>query len=193
MFNFKVEAVKKVYEKQILELKETVEISLNVDPKYHRYFINRSAEVLKEIQNQNGGCQISFPKQDSGDLKVVIKGSKSCAESSKARIEEIVGDLVIVFIKNFIFFLKEAQVTININIPETHHRSLLSHLNDLRTQYNVRIKIPERGIKKEEGMENYVDGIPPADLIQITGRDTKCEKVKEALMALIPITKTVYF
>uniref|UniRef100_A0A915E443 K Homology domain-containing protein n=1 Tax=Ditylenchus dipsaci TaxID=166011 RepID=A0A915E443_9BILA len=171
-----VDAVKNIYEKQILDLKETVEIFAEVDPKYHRHFITRSAEVLKEIQNQNGGCLISFPRQESGDSKVSIKGSKSCVESAKARIEEIVGDL-------------EAQVTINVEIAEQHHRSLMQHLNDLRTQYNVRIKVPDRGTTNEGGQK--VDGIGAADLVQITGRDTKCEEVKKALISLIPITKTV--
>lgn len=54
----------------------------------------RSAEVLRDIQNQNGGCQISFPKQDFGESKVTIKGSKNCIEAAKLKIEEIVGDLV---------------------------------------------------------------------------------------------------
>lgn len=76
-----VEAVKKIYEKQISDLKETVEISVQVNPKYHRHFIDRGAEVLRDIQAQNGNCSISFPRRDSGDTKVVIKGSKSCAES----------------------------------------------------------------------------------------------------------------
>lgn len=89
-----VEAVKKIYEKQIAELNETVEIFLDVNPKYHRHFIVRSAEVLRDIQNQNGGCQIIFPKQDSGDSKVSIKGSKNCIEAAKQKIEEIVSDLV---------------------------------------------------------------------------------------------------
>jgi exosome complex RNA-binding protein Rrp4/ribosomal protein S3 len=169
-----VTAVKDVYEKQIQELKTTVEIHVDVDPKHHRHFITRSAEVLKEIQSQNGNCSISFPKQDSGESKVSIKGSKSCAESAKARIEEIVDDL-------------EAQVTINVEIPEMHHRSLMSHLNDIRSKYSVRIKVPDRGTSNEE----TIDGIGAADLVQITGRDTKCEAAKEALLALIPITKTV--
>ncbi|KAI1727538.1 KH domain-containing protein [Ditylenchus destructor] len=171
-----VEAVKKIYEKQIAELNETVEISMDVDPKYHRHFITRSAEVLKEIQNQNGGCQISFPRQDSNDSKVTIKGSKSCVESAKARIDEIVGDLI-------------AQVTVNVEIAEAHHRSLMPHLNELRSKYNVRIKVPDRGTTNENG--TTVDGIGAADLVQITGRDTKCEDAKQALIALIPVTKTV--
>lgn len=168
--------MKKIYDKQIAELNETVEISMDVDPKYHRHFITRSAEVLKEIQNQNGGCQISFPRQETNDSKVTIKGSKSCVESAKARIEEIVGDLI-------------AQVTINVEIAEAHHRSLMPHLNELRSKYNVRIKVPDRGTTNENG--TTVDGIGAADLVQITGRDTKCEDAKQALIALIPVTKTV--
>lgn len=76
-------------------------------------------------------------------------------------------------------------------IPEVHHRSLMSHLNDLRFKYNVRIKMPERSTKNGEEVENHVDGISQNDLIQITGRDTKCENVKAILIALIPISKTV--
>lgn len=54
----------------------------------------RNAEVIREVQDQNGGVIVSFPRQNSGDSKVTIKGSKNCAESAKERILEIVGDLV---------------------------------------------------------------------------------------------------
>uniref|UniRef100_A0A915EMX8 K Homology domain-containing protein n=1 Tax=Ditylenchus dipsaci TaxID=166011 RepID=A0A915EMX8_9BILA len=169
-----VDAVKKIYEKQILDLKETVEIFAEVDHKYHRHFMARSGEVLKEIQNQNGGCLISFHRQESGGSKVSIKGSKSCVESAKARLEEIVEDL-------------QAKLTIKVEIAEQHHRYLMPHLNDLRTQYNVRIKVPDRGATNEGGLQ--VDGIGAADLVQISGRDTKCEEVRKALIALIPIPR----
>lgn len=89
-----VEAVKKIYEKQITDLNETVEIHVNVDPKWHRHFVLRNAEVIREIQDQNGGVIISFPRQNSNDSKVSIKGSKNCVESAKERILEIVDDLV---------------------------------------------------------------------------------------------------
>lgn len=92
-----VEAVKKIYLQQIAELNETIEIQLRVDPKHHRHFIIRGAEVLKEIQSHNGNCIISFPRQESNDSTVTIKGSKSCVESAKARIEEIVSDIVCFF------------------------------------------------------------------------------------------------
>lgn len=88
-----VKAVKEIYEKQIAELNELIEIIVNIDPKYHRNFIMRSAKLLKDIQAQTN-CQILFPKQDSGDSKVTIKGAKNCVEVAKQKIEEIVGDLV---------------------------------------------------------------------------------------------------
>jgi transcription antitermination factor NusA-like protein len=173
-----VEAVRKSYEKQIAELNETVELQVEVEPKYHKHFVFRGAEVLKEIQNEYGGVIISFPRQETGDKKVTIKGSKQCAESAKARILEIVGDL-------------EAQVTLNVDIPETHHRSLIGSTKDLTPRFNVRIRFPARGAATEADANGAVDGIAPANLVQITGRDTNCEKAKEALLELIPITETI--
>lgn len=55
-----------------------------------------------------------------------------------------------------------------LSIPEEHHRTLMSHLNDIRSHYNVRIKIPDRGTTNDSGPQ--IEGIGLADLIQITGR-----------------------
>lgn len=66
---------------------------MEVDPKHHRHFIIRGAEVLREIQRQFN-CQISFPKQETGDSMVSIRGGKGQVQKAKARIEEIVEDLV---------------------------------------------------------------------------------------------------
>jgi hypothetical protein len=51
-------------------------------------------EVLKEIQTQCGNCQISFPKPDSTDKFVTVKGPKEKAEAAQKRILDIVADLV---------------------------------------------------------------------------------------------------
>lgn len=82
-------------------------------------------------------------------------------------------------------------MTLEVDIAEEHHRSLIPHARDLQNKYNVRIKFPARGTSNE-GAENGVNGgILPSNLVQITGRDTKCEEAKQALIALIPITETV--
>jgi exosome complex RNA-binding protein Rrp4 len=171
-----VEAVRKIYEKQIQELNEAVEIQVNVPIQYHKHFVSRGAEIIKKIQETNGGVTISFPRQESKDDKVTIKGSKQCAESAKQRIEEIVDDLV-------------SQVTVNVSIDSSHHRAIVPHANQLRDEYNVRINFPARGTSNEGG--ESVDGILPSDHVTITGRDTKVEEARKALMELIPITQTI--
>lgn len=182
-----VAKVKKQLEAMIAELNETVEIRFDVDPKYHRHFVIRGAAVLREIQEQNGGVSISFPRANSQDTKVTIKGSKQCAESAKARIEEIVEDL-------------DAQTTIQVEVPSVHHRALLSNrgqkVQDICAKYNVQIKFPDRRLR--EGAVEHLDETvehekpSPLDLITISGRDVRCEEAKQALIALIPITKTVH-
>jgi hypothetical protein len=79
-------------------LKESlVQEQLEVDPKHHRHFIVRGAEVLKDIQTQCGNCQISFPKQETGESIVTLKGHKDHVEAAKKQIMDIVAELVPVF------------------------------------------------------------------------------------------------
>ena len=51
-------------------------------------------KVIREISEENGGVIISFPKQGSDADRVTLKGAKDCIESTKARIKEIIEDLV---------------------------------------------------------------------------------------------------
>lgn len=71
-----------------------MEEQIDVDPKHHRHFIVRSAEVLKDIQSQCGNVQISFPKQEIGGSAVSVKGHKDHVEAAKKRIQDIVDELV---------------------------------------------------------------------------------------------------
>ena len=48
----------------------------------------------------------------------------------------------------------------------------------------MHIRLPERVREGEAPTEK-------SNLFQISGRDTKCEAAKEALLALIPISKTI--
>lgn len=67
---------------------------MDVDPKHHRHFVFRGAQVLRDVQEQFGGVSISFPKANTGSSKVTLKGAKECVEAAKKRIQEIVDDLV---------------------------------------------------------------------------------------------------
>ncbi|EJD75804.1 KH domain-containing protein [Loa loa] len=177
--------VKKQLEAMITELNENVEVRMEVDPKHHRHFVIRGAAVLREIQDQNGGVIISFPRAGTNDSRVTLKGSKQCVECAKARIEEIVEDL-------------ESQVTLKVEIPGEYHRALLSNrgqkIQELQSKYNVQIKFPDRRLRENtqnENERNVDDGPSLLDTITISGRDARCKEAAEALKALVPVTRTV--
>lgn len=174
-----VEKVKKDLEAQVQQLSETVELVVEVDPKYHKHFLVRGAALIKEIQEQNGGVAISFPARGGESTSVSIKGSKQCAESAKTRIEEVVDDL-------------DHQTTISVEIPSQHHRVLLTNrgqkVHEIQSAYNVQIRFPDRRNQIEASEEILSED---ADKVTISGRDTKCEAAKEALFALVPISQQV--
>lgn len=75
---------------------------MNVDPKYHRHFVARRGQVLREIGEEYGGVTISFPRNGTDSSVVTIKGAKNCVEGAKQRIEAIVEDLVRSHEKSFV-------------------------------------------------------------------------------------------
>uniref|UniRef100_A0AC35UDM8 Vigilin n=1 Tax=Rhabditophanes sp. KR3021 TaxID=114890 RepID=A0AC35UDM8_9BILA len=171
-----VQAVKSILVKQVDELKLTTELTVEVDSQYHKHFMVKGNEVLKEIQSQNGNVQIYFPKMGDTSTTVTIKGSKECAESSKARIIEVVNDLI-------------CQVTVEVVIDNKHYRAILTnrgqHIQEISKQHNVYIKFPPKDAKDEVNEE----GRNVANIVTIIGRDINCEAAKNSLLALVPITK----
>uniref|UniRef100_A0A0N4ZK99 Vigilin n=1 Tax=Parastrongyloides trichosuri TaxID=131310 RepID=A0A0N4ZK99_PARTI len=176
--NDEVTAVKKILEARINELKEIVDLTVSVPLEYHKHFLIRGSEVLKEIQSQNGNVQIFFPKINSNSTFVTIKGSEVCAESAKQRILEIVDDL-------------KAQVSIQVIVPNRHLRSILGAYKnayaEIPKEHNVVIKLPDRKLAEEYNAE----GVCLGDIITISGRAENCEKAKAALLALVPVTKEI--
>eukprot|EP00081_Caenorhabditis_elegans_P004496 NP_001129807.1 ViGiLN homolog [Caenorhabditis elegans] len=169
----KKEGVKKAaLEDAIKQLSETVDIKITVDPKYYKNFLARGAALVKEIQEQNGGVVISFPKNGTDSSEVSIRGSKQCVEAAKNRIEDVVEDY-------------EKQITDNVTIPAQFHRGLLAgrgaKIHELQSKYNVSIRFPNN---REEGSEG-------SDQVTVSGRDTKVEEAKEALLAMVPISKVI--
>lgn len=185
------DAVKKArqeLENRIKELESVVELEMQVEPKYHRHFVARRGELLHEISDQYGGVTVSFPRSGVDSSRVVLKGAKECVEAAKSRIEEIVSDL-------------EQQVSIDCIIPQKFHRTLMGskgvRIQAITTEYDVKIKFPEKSVDGGEGAqpngqaaegETGPDGHKLCDIIRITGRQDKCEGAKAALMALVPVT-----
>eukprot|EP00096_Caligus_rogercresseyi_P014501 TRINITY_DN700_c0_g1_i6.p1 TRINITY_DN700_c0_g1~~TRINITY_DN700_c0_g1_i6.p1 ORF type:complete len:1348 (+),score=556.54 TRINITY_DN700_c0_g1_i6:85-4128(+) len=163
-----VAAAKIELEARIKDLEFIVEDTLNVDPKYHRHFVSRRGEVIRQIGEEFGGVSVSFPRNGvPGDI-VTLKGSRDCVEGAKARIQEIVSDL-------------ESEVSIELNIPQVHHRNLMGprgiKVQKVCGDYGVTIKFPEKEASQ--------------DTILISGKADKCQGASEALQALVPLVLEV--
>ena len=51
-------------------------------------------QLIHEISEDNGGIIISFPRAGANSDKVTLKGASQCIDGAKARIQEIIDDLV---------------------------------------------------------------------------------------------------
>ncbi|KRZ09939.1 Vigilin, partial [Trichinella zimbabwensis] len=126
---------KKQLDDWISELNRSVEIAVNIDPKWHSHFLSRSRSVLRDIQEQFGGIFISFPKLASGNGRVTLKGPKECVEGAKVQLLDIVTKL-------------ESQVTEGVHIDPRHYKVLLRNrgafVQEISHQYEVQIKFPDR-------------------------------------------------
>ncbi|GFU19163.1 vigilin [Trichonephila clavipes] len=186
-----VEAAKKELENLIIQLKDTADTTIDIDPKHHRYFVARGAEVLRQISNDYGGVTVSFPKVGSNSSKVILKGAKDFLEPAKQRLFEIVEDL-------------EAMVTVECVIPQEHHRTVLgtrgSKVQNIQRQFNVTIKFPDR--EKPEDADKvtmngdiHADGLEPEsnqkNTIIIKGRQENCDAAAQALLDIVPVTEEV--
>jgi len=190
-----VEEAKADLMEKISQLNNITESELSVDPKHHRHFVARRAQVLNDISDEFGGVNISLPKDQTSHI-ITLKGAKECVDGAKKRLLEIVSDL-------------ESMTEIKVVIEQRHHRALLGNkgknIQELTARLNVQIKFPERkrqdevAAPGEGGEEAPVSPVTPdapdeegkTDTILISGHRDRCEEAKAALMALVPIAVPV--
>ena len=186
-----VQKAKAILDAKISELENVTEAEMRIDPKYHHLFVARRAAVCKQLFDDYGGVNVSFPHQsDKQNDRITLKGPKECLEAVKLRILEIISDY-------------DAQVSIEVEIDSSHHRHLLGprrEVNTIQQDYDVKIKFPSRPSKQDQVNGSSVDGseeadisksVPSSNIVVITGRKENCEKAKEALLALVPVSKNV--
>ncbi|XP_077998393.1 vigilin-like [Glandiceps talaboti] len=179
-----VDDAKSELEKSIKNLENIAEGEITVDPKYHRHFVARRGQVLREIADDYGGVTVSFPRSGTKSDRVTLKGSKDCVDGAKKRILEIVEDL-------------ESQVTIECVIAQVYHRTVMgakgAKVQGITADCEVGIKFPDRIPKIESNGD--VDATPVVngncDVILITGKQDNCDRAKEALLALVPVTEEI--
>ncbi|RXG56235.1 Vigilin [Armadillidium vulgare] len=166
----------------ISDLDKVVEEVITVDPKYHRHFVARRGDVLKQISEQYGEVTISFPRQGVPSDKVTIKGIKECVDGAKNRVLEIVEDL-------------KLMVTLEVNIPQKHHRNVMGprgiKVQNITSDYDVQIKFPDKDFQSDGHYQNGDISHRPQDIVIIQGKKDKCEAAKEALLALVPVSEEI--
>ncbi len=104
-----VEKAKKDLQVKIKELDNISEDTMTVDPQFHKHFVARRGKVLKDIGDEFGGVSVSFPRPGVTSDVVNLKGAKNCVDGAKARINEIVQNLI-------------EMVTIDCEIEQQYHR-----------------------------------------------------------------------
>ncbi|MGH0182589.1 UNVERIFIED_CONTAM: hypothetical protein FKN15_010042 [Acipenser sinensis] len=80
-------------EELIKNLDNVIEDSMAVEPRYHRHFVSRRGQVLREIAEEYGGVTVSFPRTGVQSDRVTLKGAKDCVEAAKRRIQDIIQHL----------------------------------------------------------------------------------------------------
>jgi len=179
-------------EEQIKDLDNIVEAETTVDPKYHRHFVARRGEVLRQIADDYGGVIVSFPRSGVNSNKVLIKGSKDCVEAAKKKILDIVEDL-------------ESQVTVECIISQNDHRTVMgsggNNVREITKNFEVGIKFPDKPMQQQNGEEPVMNGDAApeeisngprkCDTIIITGKPENCENARKALLDLVPIQQEV--
>lgn len=179
-----VHKARAILEAKIKELEKIAELEMQVDPKYRHLFVSKSAALCKQLYDEFGGVNVSFPPQsDKNNNCITLKGPKECLEAVRQRIFEIISDF-------------DAQETIEVEIDAQHHRHLLgtrlNRIQSLQQEYDVRIKFPARPNRSDnnnsnnDGEEIVADN--KANIVTITGRRENCEKAKQELLELVPIS-----
>lgn len=84
----------------ILLQENVVEDTVEVPVKWHKNFVARRGEMLNQIAADYGGVSVSFPRVGAESTSVKLSGAKECVSGAKARILEIVDDLVCILYCN---------------------------------------------------------------------------------------------
>jgi len=185
-----VAQAKKELEIRIKALDNVTEETMIVSQVHHKHFTNKRGEILRQIGEEFGGVTISFPRFGKDSDEVTLKGAKDCIAGARARIEEMVEDLV-------------NQVTIECVIEQKHHRSVMgirgSNVQRICKDFDVQIKIPEKRVQQNGDMNGGGEGAPVenggdnsgSDIIRISGKKEKCEAAAAALQELVPVNLEV--
>lgn len=209
----KEENVKKAraeLEAMIKNLDELVNDEVEVDQKWHKNFTNKRGKLINKISTENCNVNISFSK--TGNM-VALKGPKEAVQAVKKKILEIVYELehqvtieVVIPQKHHVSVIGKKGLNSQ-KISEDFHVELIfpAKLNkDANQQQQQQGAV--NGFESHNGEGDFsdqqqqqqlngdnADSPSKFDVVLISGLKENCEKAKEALLELVPISENVDF
>ncbi|MGH0184065.1 UNVERIFIED_CONTAM: hypothetical protein FKN15_013883 [Acipenser sinensis] len=188
-------------EELIKNLDNVIEDSMAVEPRYHRHFVLRRGQVLREIAEEYGGVTVSFPRTGVQSDRVTLKGAKDCVEAAKRRIQDIIQHLghkvahagnrphslplililliplilTLILLELCLYFLSPAEQE-----EESPFQALVPVTVDVDVPFDLhRYIIGQKGAGIRKMMEEY------EDLICITGYESSAEAARESIQRIV--------
>ncbi|KAL6041523.1 hypothetical protein STEG23_029411 [Scotinomys teguina] len=194
-----VKEVQKRLEVLVKDLEIEVEDYIIINSKFHRYFVMKRRQLLREMAEEYGGVVITFSYAGKQSTKVTMRGAKACVEAAKKHIQDVFQPL-------------GSHVTTQYVIPQKFQPFLMgpmfSRIQQIARDYKVQIKFPhieKPGIGMDLGMQEKgkkkwrrtpkdlaSNSSMKSDTIIISGQVENCKPATEALASLIPVTAEVH-
>ncbi len=176
-----------------------------MDAKWHKKFIARRAKLINQISDENCNVRISFPKTSASSNQVTLKGPKDAVEAAKKKILELVWEF-------------ENQVSVEVVVSQKYHVAIIGkngvNSQQISDDHKVEIQFPAKShqdaqtnnddynnnnnnnnteAETENDQVTIQNSPSKSDIIVITGLREDCERAKEAILALVPVTENVPF
>ncbi|KAG9044980.1 hypothetical protein FS837_007206 [Tulasnella sp. UAMH 9824] len=155
---------------------ETTEI-LYIEPQYHRNFIGKGGETLRQLIINAGGPEdpksqaglVHFPRAGEPSDEVRLRGDKKVVAKLKKELEKLAA-------------AQRDRVILGVGVPASLHRALIGrggqHLNDLQSRTGTQIWFPgsrSYGGAGEPANADELGDVAPEDLVKVMGPKAGCE------------------
>ncbi|KAL2134437.1 hypothetical protein VTI74DRAFT_209 [Chaetomium olivicolor] len=165
-----VAEAKKALEQKKAVFEDTVVKTIEVPRQYHKSLIGTGGANLRKIVLKAGGSDdrrelartVQFPKQDSDGNTIKVEGRTAVVDNIIQQIQAIVEE-------------RESQVTISLDVPVEHHKTIIGRGGDakrnLESQFKVTIDVPRQGSEQTA--------------LKITGLPDDVEKAKAHILDMV--------
>ncbi|CAJ0645365.1 6371_t:CDS:2 [Entrophospora sp. SA101] len=178
----------------VKEFEEQATITMNINPKHHKFLIGPGGNRIKEIIAKAGGPEdrsaqagiVKFPRLDDNGCnndEVVIKGNKELTEKIKEEFEILIKE-------------QDNLIVDTIKVPRDQHSVIIgrngSQLRNIQNKFNVELYFPGSHLynqiivtqkKEKEKHQDKLLLIDSNDLVKIIGKVENIKFAKEVILS----------